>query len=133
MFKNGVSGGLNPFSPIAAEVAYREGGEWLSQVIDYIWANYVYLKDFLQENFPELKIADLQGTYLAWVDFRPLGFGQDLIEDIIRNKAKLLFNQGYIFGEEGAGFQRINVACSRKLLKLGLERLKQAIDQVRFE
>ena len=94
----GMSGGLNPFSLIAAEVAYKEGEDWLDHVLDYIWMNYKYLTDFVISYCPQLKVADLQGTYLSWIDFRTLGLNADKLEALLYNEAKLLLNQGYIFG-----------------------------------
>ena len=133
MKKNAVGGGLNPFSLIAAELAYTMGEDWLEQVLLYIWDNYKYLQRFIKEYLPQLVLSDLQGTYLAWVDFTLLKLSPEELELLIQKKAKLLFNQGYIFGEEGAGFQRINIACPRKVLELGLGRLKTAIDQLNGE
>ena len=130
MVVNSVAGGLNPFSLIAAEVAYNKGGDWLEQVLIYIWANYEFLKEFIDKYLPRIILTKLEGTYLAWVDFRCLNLEPQSLEDLIQNKAKLLFNQGYIFGDEGIGFQRINIACPRKVLELGLWRLKEAIEEL---
>jgi bifunctional pyridoxal-dependent enzyme with beta-cystathionase and maltose regulon repressor activities len=99
----------------------------------YIWDNYKYLQRFIKEHLPQLVLSDLQGTYLAWVDFTHLKLSPEELELLIQKKAKLLFSQGYIFGEGGAGFQRINIACPRKVLELGLGRLKTAIDRLNGE
>ena len=65
-----------------------------------------------------------EGTYLAWLDFKSLGLEQKELDHLIINKAKLWLNSGSMFGIEGMGFQRINIACPREILKTALERLE---------
>ena len=121
--KNSLSGGLNPLALSAAEVAYQEGEEWLEQVLDYVWENYQFLQRSFGDQLSKLSVSDLQGTYLAWVDFRSLGIEANELERLIQSEANLLFNQGYIFGREGIGFQRINIACPRSVLERAVKRL----------
>ena len=123
----GMSGGLNPLALLDAEIAYLEGEDWLSQVRSYIWSNYAYLRGFIQSHLPILNVSHLEGTYLAWIDFRALNLSLDNLESLIQQRAGLLLNQGYIFGEEGAGFQRMNIACPRSVLELALRRLKTVL------
>jgi aminotransferase/cystathionine beta-lyase len=75
---------------------------------------------------PAVKVYDLEGTYLNWMDFRGLGLGRNELEDYAQLNAKVLFDEGYIFGDEGDGFERINLACPRPILDTALTRLKQA-------
>ena len=127
MFEIGVAGGLNPLALVAIEAAYRRGEDWLSQVLEYIHKNYLFLVKYVAENIPQLSISDLQGTYLAWIDFRALGLDQVSLEKLTQLDAKVLFDEGHVFGEEGLGFERINIACPRSILVLALERLKVQI------
>ena len=72
----------------------------------------------------------VQGTYLLWVDCRKLGLSVDELEDLVINKAGLWLDGGTMFGVEGAGFQRINIACPWETLHLALEKLKFAVDSI---
>lgn len=70
----------------------------------------------------------LEGTYLAWLDFRNLGLGEEKLEEMIVNRARVWFNGGTVFGPEGEGFQRVNIACPRPVLAEALKRLEQAVN-----
>jgi len=129
MAETGIAGGLNPLAIVAIEAAYGEGEEWLEQVLAYIHENYVYLQNYLKDNLPQLSVTPLQGTYLAWIDFRGLGLDQEALEKMTQLDAKVLFDEGHIFGEEGFGFERMNLACSRKVVELALNRLKVQIEK----
>ncbi len=129
MHETGVAGGLNPFALVATETAYRHGEDWLAQVLDYIHGNYLFLKQYLADNLAQLQTSELQGTYLAWIDFRELGLDQASLEKLTQLDAKVLFDEGHVFGAEGFGFERINLACPRSILELALDRLKIQIDQ----
>ena len=65
-----------------------------------------------------------------WIDFRPLGLDKDALEDLMMNEARIYFDEGYIFGPEGEGFERINIACPRSILVEALERIKAAVETV---
>ncbi len=120
--------GLNPFSALALETAYNEGDEWLDQLMTYIQSNYGYMDSYFAEHLPQLSTIQPEATYLVWFDCRGLGLGKDALEDLMFNKAKIYFDEGYIFGEEGEGFERINIACPRAILVDAMERIRKAID-----
>ncbi len=130
MAETGVAGGLNPLALVAIEAAFNEGEDWLAQVLDYINGNYLFLKHFLAENLPQLRLTELQGTYLAWIDFRALGLDKPALERLTQLDAKVLFDEGHVFGDEGFGFERINLACPRAIIEVALNRLKVHINQV---
>ena len=79
---------------------------------------------------PRVKPLMPQGTYLQWLDCRALGLGKDALEDLMIRKAKVYFDEGYIFGNEGIGFERINIACPRSVLKQALDRMIAAMKTV---
>jgi cystathionine beta-lyase len=110
----------------AQEAAYRNGAEWLDQLLNYIEGNINYLEDYIQENLPEVKIMKPEGTYLVWMDFRDSGIDLKRLKKFIIEEAGLGLSDGPLFGEEGAGFQRLNAACPRSVLKKGLEALSSA-------
>lgn len=129
IFKNSAFFGSNPLGIVATETAYNQGCFWLEQVNQYIDSNLRYVKDFLDENLPDLKYRIPEGTYFAWIDFRSYDFSFEQLEDIMRKKAGVFLDEGYIFGEEGIGFERINVACPRSILDDCLIRIKKAITE----
>lgn len=122
-------GDQNPLSIVAVEAAYREGGEWLEQVLSYLEGNIEFINSYLEKNLPDAKLIKPQATYLGWLDLRSYEENGAKLEKIIIEEAKLGLDGGTWFGPEGAGFMRINYACSRILLEKGLERLCNALNK----
>jgi len=112
---------------VACQAAYQHGEEWLGQLITYLAANRDYLQSYLASELPQITMSQLQGTYLAWLDFRQLGLSPAQLNDFISHKAKLWLVDGPAFGRGGDGFQRINIGCTRATLHAALERLKNAL------
>lgn len=113
---------VNPFGVIATQAAYNEGGEWLDQLVEYLYANYVCMKEFCSRRLPDFPLAKLEGTYLVWMDCRKLGMPSVELERLLVDKAGLWLNAGTMYGAEGEGFMRWNIACPRATLTQGLER-----------
>lgn len=113
---------------VSCQAAYEEGGEWLEQLKEYLVNNLDYLRKFLKENIPQVKLVEPEGTYLIWLDFREMGLSKEQLEDLIVNKAKLWLDSGAIFGDDGIGYQRINIACPRVTLEQAMNQLKDAVD-----
>lgn len=114
---------VNPFGVEATIAAYsREGEEWLSQLVDYLHGNYEYMKEFCSKNLPAFPMAKLEGTYLVWMDCRSLGMASEVLEYLLVEKAGLWLNAGTMYGAEGEGFMRWNIACPRSALVDGLSR-----------
>ena len=118
---------LNTMGLAAARAAYESGKEWLDEVRAYIKDNLIFFRDYLKENIGELSLIEPEGTYLVWVDFRKLGLSEKQREDLIVNKAKLWIDSGAMFGVDGEGFERFNIACPRSYLKKALDSLAKAI------
>ncbi|GAA6316496.1 hypothetical protein F310043J5_10020 [Anaerostipes hominis (ex Lee et al. 2021)] len=87
----------------------------------------IFLKDYVEVNFPNIRVIEPEGTYLVWLDFRELGLHKKEREDLIVNQAGLWLDQASMLGPEGEGFKRINIACPRKVLWQALKQLKNAI------
>jgi cystathionine beta-lyase len=119
----------NIFGIIASEAAYNTGEEWLEELLDYIEGNKKLVQEFIAEKFPVIKVIDSEATYLLWVDFRGLGMKREELNHFLLQEAKLWVNDGMIYGEEGSGFQRINIACPRSLLEKGLQQLEDALQK----
>lgn len=113
---------VNPFGVIATQAAYNEGEEWLDQLIEYLHANYCYMREFCRKYMPELPITILEGTYLVWMDCRRLGIPSEELERRLVAEAGLWLNAGTMYGIEGEGFMRWNIACPRAMLAEGLKR-----------
>jgi len=118
----------NSFALAAFEAAYNEGEEWLEQLLDYLENNLRVLNTFFEENLPQINVIQPEGTYLVWIDFRTLGLDAKALETLMQKKAKIALDEGYIFGKAGEGFERINIACPRKTLEDGLQRIKKAVN-----
>ena len=112
---------------VACEAAYKDGEEWYQAMLEYIKENVEFTRKFVEEKMPGVKMIDIEGTYLVWLDFRGTGIDADELDNIIINKAKLWLDSGKIFGDCGRGFQRINVACPRSVLNEALVRIENAI------
>ena len=115
---------LNTIGLAACQAAYESGQDWLKAVKEYIWENILFCIDYTEKNLPGVKIIRPQGTYLVWMDYRGTGLSFKEIEDLINVKARVWLDDGSIFGKEGEGFERINVACPRAVLAEALERIK---------
>ena len=117
----------NCFGIAAAQAAYTYGDEWYEAVKKYIKANIDFTASFAAQRLPGVKMRKPEGTYLIWLDFRGLGLSTADLEDLIIQKSGLWLDSGTIFGANGQGFQRINVACPRATLQEALERLEKAL------
>ena len=117
----------NTLGIVATKAAYEFGASWLDQLNAYLEGNWALLADFLNERIPELKLVEAEGTYLAWVDCRALGFDDEGLKRFILDEAKLWLDQGDIFGKPGSGFIRINIATQRAYLQRALEQLANAV------
>jgi len=113
----------NSFAAVAMEAAYNNGGEWLDEMMEYVQGNLEFLENFFKSQLPEVKVIEPEGTYLVWTDFRGFGMGyRELLKKFV-DEAKVAPGQGDIYGPEGEGFMRINLACPRTILEEGLKRI----------
>lgn len=114
------------FGVAATQAACEKGEPWLEDLLVYLAQNLAYLNQFFKEKFPGVKIADLQGTYLAWLDMRSFGRSEKEMQDFLQEKAQLYLSPGSSFGKAGEGYFRMNLACPRTVLAQALERLEKA-------
>lgn len=112
---------------IACEAAYEKGEEWYQAMVKYVADNIAYTRKYVEENLPGVRMVEHEGTYLVWLDFRGTGLDEQALEHKIIHEAKLWLDGGAMFGEGGSGFQRVNVACPRKILTEALDRLKAVL------
>ena len=114
---------------IATQAAYENGREWFYALKNHLAQNLDFLRSFLKERLPKVRLIEPEGTYLIWLDFSAYGYSDAELDDIIVNKAKLWLDRGTMFGPEGANFQRINIATPRPLLQDALERLEKVFKE----
>lgn len=113
---------------VAAQAAYEQGKEWLTALKAHLAENLAFLRNFLKERLPRVRLIEPEGTYLIWLDFSAYGYSDAQLDDIIVNKAKVWLDRGTMFGSEGENYQRINIATPRPLLQEALERLAKVFN-----
>lgn len=113
---------VNPFGVAATIAAYNEGEEWLNQLVDYLHGNYEAMAEFCRRELAEFPITRLEGTYLVWMDCSSLGMPSDALEHALLDDARLWLNAGTMYGAEGEGYMRWNIACPRSVMLDGLNR-----------
>lgn len=128
--QSGMVPGPNLFGLTALEAAYRHGDEWLEQVMAYIKENLDFLIDYIENKIPGIEVIKPQGTYLIWLDCRKLGMDNQELKNFMLKEAKVGLNDGFIFGKEGSGFVRMNIACPRTILKESLKRIDKAVEKL---
>jgi cystathionine beta-lyase len=130
-----ASGYSQPSLPgaVACRAAYEEGGPWLADLLEYLKGNLALLREAFPPAHDGVRLVEPEGTYLPLLDFRGTGLSDEVTTDLIVNRARLWFDQGTMFGPEGAGFQRINIACPRAVLEDAVGRLKAVFGRGRKE
>ena len=120
----------NCLGAIACQAAYNGAEDWLDACKAYLLGNLSYLRAFLRENIPQIKLVEPEGTYLVWLDCSGLGLSEEALEKLIVHKAKLWLDSGSIFGTGGSLFQRVVLACPRATLEKAMRQLKAAVEQL---
>ncbi|GAB6392911.1 MAG: putative C-S lyase/pyridoxal phosphate-dependent aminotransferase [Treponematales bacterium] len=111
----------------ASRLAWEEGGAWLDAALEVIAGNGRLARERLARELPEARFFDMEGTYLLWLDFNGLCPGGAGLERLLREDARLFFDEGTLFGESGRGFERWNLACPRRFVDAGISRLVKAV------
>ena len=127
--ENGAAGYSqgNVLGMTACVAAYDRGENWYRGMLAYLKGNLDFMRSFLQEKIPQVKLVEPEGTYLVWLDCSGLQLSAQELSALINDKAKLWLDEGKIFGGETALFERINIACPRSILETALERLEKAV------
>lgn len=120
----------NPFNLVAVEAAFNKGDKWVGELVEYLEDNVDYVENYIKENIPNVSLVRPEGTYLIWLDFRNLNLDKNEISSILIKKGKIALSSGAVFGDEGQGFVRMNIACPRYILEEGLNRIKKAVDSI---
>jgi len=113
----------------ACELAYRKEEAWLDELNTLIDTNQRFVHNYFKEHFPLIKAPLIEGTYLQWIDFTGLNMSVYDLEEFLHMEAEFFTDEGYIFGEEGNNYERINLALPTDALKEALDRLVKALQQ----
>ncbi|WP_017726489.1 MalY/PatB family protein [Halalkalibacterium ligniniphilum] len=123
----------NSFAELVTEVAYNQGEQWLQELRAYIQGNEQYVRRYVETHMPKISLVKPEGTYLLWLDCSKLGLSANERKKWLVEEARVALNHGPMFGkEEGDAFERMNIACPRKTIQEGLERIKKAYVQRGF-
>ncbi len=121
----------NIFGLVALEAAYSHGAAWLEELVAYLEDNMDYARRYFEEHIPQIKFLKPEGTYLALLDCRELGLSQKELNEFFLKKARVYFDEGPVFGPELEGFERMNLACPRKILAEALRRIENAVREIK--
>lgn len=119
----------NAFSSVAMETAYTEGDPWLDAAIDYLQGNLDLVRQYIQP-VPKVELIEPEGTFLLWLDFSGLQKSPDELTAFLRNEAGWAVTRGIAFGQQGAGFARLNIACPHARLERAMTQLVRAINNL---
>ena len=117
----------NMFAYASTVAAYRQGEEWLEQLLQYVQNNIDFTEHFLQTELPAISMIRPQASFLIFLNCKKLNLEQPELEKLFLNKARLALNSGTTFGQGGEGFMRLNVGCPLDTLQEALYRLKNAL------
>jgi cystathionine beta-lyase len=117
----------NPFSIVAFEAAYRGGEAWLDSLLVYLQGNRDFVFDYMAQHLPAIKVIRAEGTYLLWLDCRSLGMSDVKLREFFVREAKVGMNPGTVFGKNGSGFMRLNIASPRHVIAEALGRITEAL------
>lgn len=123
----------SPFSLVAFETGYTKCDEWVDQLIEHLSGNMDYVIEFVKEKIPEIKVKKPEGTYLMWLDFSALDLCKEDTSKFMQEKCKIALDDGFWFGENGIGFERMNIACPRYMVEEGMNRIEKAVKKWREE
>jgi len=117
----------NPFSVAAFEAAYREGAPWLDDLLIYLADTRDFVRDFLQQHLPKIKLIEPEGTYLLWLDCSAMQMSDKQLKRFFVQEAGVGLSPGTLFAaEEGKGFMRMNIAAPRSVIAQALENIASA-------
>ncbi len=118
----------NVFGAVASEAGYRNGAQWVDELMQYVKQNFIEVEQALLATEGRIRLIEPEATYLAWLDFRNTDYTDNQIKDILIKKAALGLSHGPVFGEGGQGFQRMNLATPRSVVKMAMQKLIEAFN-----
>lgn len=120
----------NIFAAAITEAAYNECDYWLDELLEYIYSNKLYLKEYLEKYIPKLKLIDSEGTYLSWIDYRDLKINGEELKKLFIEKAGVNVYMGEHFGNLGKGFIRVNLATPKSNIEQFLININRILKEI---
>jgi cystathionine beta-lyase len=117
----------NPFSMVAFEAAYREGDAWLDALMYYLQQTRDFVLKYINAHFPKVYAIAPEGTYLIWLDCRELGLDDQALKEFFIFDAGMGLSAGKLFGANGSGFMRMNIAAPKSVIKKALKNIAKAL------
>lgn len=117
----------NVFAVAAAIAAFTNGGEWLDSLRQYLYENKQYVRKFVSENIPDMKVVYSEATYLLWIDCSKITDNAKQLSAFIRKNTRLYMSPGLSYGKNGKAFIRLNIACPRSTVEEGMKRLAEGV------
>ncbi|WP_438970959.1 pyridoxal phosphate-dependent aminotransferase [Methylophaga sp.] len=119
----------NPFSVCAFEAAYRHGEGWLDALMPYLQNTMRWVSEFIDLEIPQISLIQPEGTYLLWLDCRELQLDNQALRRFFIEKAGVGMNPGYVFGDVGSGFMRLNIGTPKKQVEQAMQQIATAINK----
>ena len=116
---------ISPFAIDALIAAYNYGEDWLEQLKNYLFHNYLYVRNFFDAHLPQYPVTTLEATYLVWIDCMAMKKNSSELAQTMLEKENLLINAGTMYGSGGENFIRLNIACPRSTLIEGLNKIQR--------
>src|SRR5689334_8884883 len=114
--------GASHLGVIAQTAAFRDGRAWVHRLVDELDANRQLLTRLVSEQLPGVRLVAPESTYLAWLDLRALGLGDDPAAELVR-RARVALSSGPTFGSGGAGHARLNFGTSPEVIREAIGRI----------
>lgn len=115
------------FGIIATREGFANSRDWLSDTVAKVEENFALLASLLEEYLPSVRMRRAQASYLAWLDLRSLGWGEDPDRHVLKY-GRLALSNGPKFGAPGRGYARMNLACAPETIREAVRRLVRAGD-----
>ena len=113
----------NPFSISAFEAAYNHGEAWLDALMLYLQQSRDAAAAFIDQSLPDISLIQPQGTYLLWLDCRQMGLDNPTLRQFFIEQAGVGMNPGYVFGDNGSGFMRLNIGTPHARVEQALQNI----------
>jgi len=110
------------FGVLASIAAYRESVDWLDETVLGLQANAHLLADLIDRYLPAVGYQVPESSFLAWLDLRALGLGDDP-SAVLLERARVALSAGLPFGSQGVGFARLNFGTSAAILQAIVTRM----------
>ncbi|MDQ8418425.1 MalY/PatB family protein [Enterococcus faecium] len=118
----------NIFGMLATMSAYRYCSHWVDELNHYLESNQRYVKTFIQEKLPDVKVVDLEATYLMCLDVSKAVSDIPLLREKLISVGKVAIMDGSIYGGNGHQFLRLNIGCPKSKLVDGLDRMLKSFE-----